>query len=118
LGHNKTALANLSHDTLRNVVQELRISGVARQSQPLAYAGTGSSSEAKTGPSGPSTEIPLSDLLNQKTGYETSVTGLDGEALAAELDELDFDGLDDSDDNVGDVNDELDTLEDDDIDLR
>jgi Soluble NSF attachment protein, SNAP len=108
-GRNKTALANLSHDVLRNVVQELRIAGVARMQQALSAAV-------------PSAEVPLTDLLNQKTGYETAFgVGLDSEALAAELDELNFDGLDSDNDDIGDVgdaNDELDALEDDDIDLR
>lgn len=119
-GHNKTALANLSHESLREVVQGLRISGVARQSQPAQFEkmadASGTSAESKP----TKKEVPLADLLAQKTGYETSATGLDAEALAAELDELEFDGLDDDDDNddVGDANDELDALEDDDFDLR
>jgi hypothetical protein len=118
-GHNKTALANLSHDVLRNVVQDLRISGVARQStQQYDEAGHDQSTSSKP----TKMEIPLADLLSKKTGYETSATGLDPDALAAELDELNFDGLDDDDDDdigdVGDANDEMDALEDDDIDLR
>jgi hypothetical protein len=109
-GRNKTALANLSNDVLRNVVQELRIAGVARVQQASSAATPSAAAE-----------VPLTDLLNQKTGYETaSGVGLDAEALAAELDELNFDGLDSDDDDgdVGDANDELDALEDDDIDLR
>ena len=120
-GHNKTALANLSHDSLREVVQGLRVSGVARQSQPAQFEGTADASGPSATSKPTKKEVPLADLLAQKTGYETSATGLDGEALAAELDELNFDGLDDDDDDdddVGDANDELDALEDDDFDLR
>ena len=117
-GPNKTALANLSHDSLRELVQSIRISGVARQQQQQPLFGEGTTTTTTTTAAVPKKEIPLADLLSQKTGYETSVTGLDAEALAAELDELDFDGLDDDDDDVGDANDELDALEDDDFDLR
>ena len=118
-GPNKTALANLSHDSLRELVQSIRISGVARQQPQQPLFGEGTTTDTATATAAvPKKEIPLADLLSQKTGYETSVTGLDAEALAAELDELDFDGLDDDDDDVGDANDELDALEDDDFDLR
>jgi tetratricopeptide (TPR) repeat protein len=112
-GVNRTALANLPHDSLRRVVQELRVSGVARAATTTATTTTANDDK------------PLHEVLNQKTGYEPDVEAgaeLDGEALANELGGLNFEGLDDSANDIGSDggvgDDELDELEDDDIDLR
>jgi len=119
-GPNRAALANLPSDNLRQVVQELRVSGVARKSVPesRATASSGGGSKKSDKP-----EKPLQDILSQKTGYEQEAAegaNLDGDALASELDNLDF-ALSDSDSDIGGAGggaDELDELEDDDIDLR
>lgn len=124
-GPNRAALANLPHDSLRQVVQELRVSGVARKSAPTATADAAAAASGKDGKqkgSDSKPEKPLHEILGQKTGYEQEAAAganLDGDALADELDNLDF-SLNDSDasDDIGGGGDELDALEDDDIDLR
>lgn len=128
-GPNRSALANLPSDTLRATVQELRVSGVARKKAPgeavaaLPNSSNDSKKLSKTGDSAsapPKEEVPLQDLLRQKTGYEQEegADALDPNALSAELDELDFSGGIDSDsDGIG-GGDDLDDLEDDGIDLR
>jgi hypothetical protein len=135
-GPNRSALANLSNASIRQLVQELRISGIARSTtttsttavpQPVVSTGTGLvvvvENEKTT------TTTSLNDLLQMKTGYEQDIidNNLDTNELANELDNLDFDGIDDSDDDsdsnnknavLGCGDDELDALEDDDLDLR
>lgn len=115
-GPNRTALANLPHESLRATVQDLRISGMARKSN----AGSSTSKSDKP-------DVSLSELLRKKTGYEQEGTddagNLDPESLNAELDDLDIGESDDDDEGKNDVDglggdDELDALEDDDIDLR
>jgi hypothetical protein len=108
-------LANLPHDNFRTLVQELRVSGVARKKVPENTAAANPNLEDK----------PLHEILNQKTGYEHDVeqgANLDANELTQELDALDFGGLSDSEDGGGAVadggDDELDGLEDDDVDLR
>lgn len=118
-GPNRAALANLPHDCLRTVVQELRVTGVARKQPPPTNSTTTNSTDKAV-----LEKVPLQDVLRQKTGYEIDDndgvaehhTPLDAEALSTELEELDFSvGTDSDDDNGGD---ELDAIEDDDIDLR
>lgn len=133
-GSNRAALANL-HPALRELVGQLRISGVARktvgETAPLKKKKPSekkrpssgekkkkpSSGEKKKGPA-PSVEQEqeeeapppsLHELMDKKTGYEQEAEEgavLDGAALQDELDALNF----------GD--DEEEDLEDDDFDLR
>jgi hypothetical protein len=116
-GSNRAALANL-HESLRTLVTELRLSGVARKKLPgdevpskkkppksssSAKKEKTTKSEALKAP-----ETSLNDLLKQKTGYENDVNEGAVESvdnLQDELDALNFD-----DDEA--------SLEDDDIDLR
>jgi hypothetical protein len=114
-GPNRAALANLPHDNLRTLVQELRVSGVARKKVPETTATANPNLEDK----------PLQEILNQKTGHEHEVeqgANLDANELTEELDALDFGGLSDSEEGGGagadGGDDELDGLEDDDVDLR
>ena len=109
-GSNKAALANLD-ESLRTLVTMLRLSGVARQSVP----DTTSSKEPK------GKDLPsLQELETMKTGYEQEVeqgANLDGDALASELDDLDF-GLDDDESEKDPFGDDGSLEDDDDIDLR
>ncbi|GKY92145.1 hypothetical protein MPSEU_000185800 [Mayamaea pseudoterrestris] len=129
-GSNKTALANLDL-SMRTLVQQLRVSGVARKvvgdvkttasrsdkSKDKKKSSSSSNSRSKKDsvveetaePSAPS----LNEVLNMKTGYEGEAAQgaiLDPGALNDELDALDL-GSDDEDD--------MDSLEDEDeFDLR
>jgi hypothetical protein len=137
-GSNRAALANL-HSSLRTLVGEIRLSGVARKQ--VKDTTTGSSSSKKASPkkssktkggkssSKPKEEPPaeeaeprsLQELMGMKTGYEAEMkTGqnLDPDALANELDELDFDLGDDGDDGDLGFGGDDDSLDDDDFDLR
>jgi hypothetical protein len=118
-GHNRAALANLPDDSIRQVVQELRLTGVARKKLPeeMQRQSTTKASSKKAAALPEEEEKPLQDVLSKKTGYEKEAeagAALDGDALTAELDELNFSGLDDS--HNDDNDDELE--DDDDIDLR
>lgn len=128
-GSNRAALGNLN-ESLRVLVTQLRISGVARKtvedtsspttsSKPKKKSSpTASSKPKKKSPSRrekeetpppPKEETSLQDLLNKPTGYEAEAeagANMDGDALAAELNGLDF----------GDDGEE--ELDDDDFDLR
>lgn len=137
-GSNRAALANL-HSSLRTLVGEIRLSGVARKQVKETTTATGSSSSKKASPkksskkggksSKPKEEPPteadprsLQDLMGMKTGYEAEMKAgqtLDPDALANELDALDFDMGDDGDDD-GDLGfgGDDDSLDDDDFDLR
>lgn len=133
-GSNRAGLANL-HESLRTLVQQIRISGVARKTvgetksnpkpkkkpERKSSSGSSSSSGKKKKPAPPAAAAPapepeaasLQDLMGMKTGYEQEAqegAHLDGAALANELDALDF-----GDDSVG-GNDDLE--DDDDFDLR
>lgn len=117
-GPNKTALANLGNETLRQLVQDLRISGIARRQATNNIEESNTNTNKKP-------ESSLNDLLKMKTGYEQDIVAgqqLDSKELNNELDNLNFDDDDkdddDDDDDVGNIDDELDALEDDDIDLR
>ena len=129
-GDNKAALANL-HSSLQQLVKELRVAGVARKkipettttksTNPTKTKKKSSSSSKKKAASPPqettavTEETSLNDLMQMKTGYEDDVAQgaqLDSDALANELDGLDFGGLDDDDSDGGDDDD------DDDFDLR
>lgn len=129
-GPNRAALANLPSDALRDTVQELRVTGVARRAapgnavaaaQPRSKKAAGGTFAEAAPAAVAKSETPLQDLLRQKTGYEgAAAAALDPEALSAELDGLDFTGggLDSDSDDIGGGGDDLDALEDDDIDLR
>jgi tetratricopeptide (TPR) repeat protein len=114
-GPNRAALNNL-HESMKELVPMIRLSGVARRGVTESYAGSSSkednkkekkkSSKSKK-PKEP--ESSLQEIAAKKTGYE--VEGGEPEAadagdLDAELDALDFGGGSDSE------------LDDDDIDLR
>ena len=135
-GSNRAALANL-HSVMRQLVMELRLSGVARahkEGETMATAATSSKSTKKSSGNGSkkkkektdeAPERSLQELAGMKTGYEAEVqqgANLDGDALANELDALDFDLDDDDDDDAkgGGVGfgDDDDSLDDDDFDLR
>lgn len=116
-GSNRAALANL-HESLRTLVTELRLSGVARKKllndgvgpkKKSSKSSTLAKKETTPKPDAPKTpETSLDDLLKQKTGYEKDVVEgevLNTDNLQDELDALNFD-----DDEA--------SLEDDDIDLR
>jgi hypothetical protein len=126
-GDNKTALANLD-ESMRTLVQQIRISGVARKvvgdlttttssknesskSKPKSSASsaTKAPSSTQTTEEPPEPAVPtLNEILNMKTGYEAEGgANLDPGALDQELDALDF-GDDDEDD----------LEDDDDVDLR
>lgn len=123
-GGNKAALANL-HPSLQQLVQEIRVSGVARKHVPDTTSGAATAGKTKgKKEKAVKPEKSLKELANLKTGYEAEVqegANLDGDALANELDALDFDGLgddDDDDDNKAGYGDDDDSLEDDEFDLR
>lgn len=119
-GSNRAALANL-HESLRTLVTELRLSGVARKKLPgdditpkkkTSKSSSSSAKKEKEKKINPDVvkapEASLNDLLKQKTGYENEVDEeavLNPDNLQDELDALNFDDDDAS-------------LEDDDIDLR
>lgn len=125
-GSNRAALANL-HSSMRTLVQEIRLSGVARKQvkdTTTAPKKKKSSKDGKaTAKEAPAAAEPrsLQELAGMKTGYEAEVqagANLDSDALADELDALDFDLGDDGDDKGGDGFGDDDSLEDDDFDLR
>jgi hypothetical protein len=119
-GSNRAAVGNL-HESYREVLAMVRLSGVARKGDPESYksssgSGKKSSSSSKTKSSKNSEEeerpkkpqLSLEELAG-KTGYEEEVAAadaLDTNELQNELDALDFGDSDESD------------LDDDDIDLR
>jgi len=149
-GPNKTALANLPTDQLRTLVQQLRLSGVARKKlegttdsgeKPKKKSSSSSSSKSKSRSKSPKSSSSrskessdaaavapieaatapapasssLEELMKQPTGYEKDATegaALDSDALAAELDDLDFGDLGGSDEEDEGLED------DDDLDLR
>ena len=103
-GSNRSALANL-HESIRDLVPMLRLSGVARRGVPETYTGTSTKSE------GASQKAASIEELSKKTGYEEldkEASAIDKGTLQDELDALDF----------GDDDDDDDELDDDDIDLR
>jgi len=123
-GENKAALANL-HSSVKHLVQELRVAGVARKQKTTTSKSSSSGSKPKSSSKKKSAAAPppppepkLEDLAQMKTGYEQEAANganLDSDALAAELDGLDFDlGDDDDDDGLGGGDDD----DDDDFDLR
>jgi hypothetical protein len=137
-GSNRAALANLD-PAVRELVPLLRLTGVARKnvaSNAIPVASTSANSR-RGGKNEPDrlqkNEIPeattepatLQELSKMKTGYEKEVAEgahLDGNALANELDDLDFGALDsdheDDGDGLGGVGDDSDLEDDDDVDLR
>jgi hypothetical protein len=101
-GPNRAGIGNL-HDSLRDLVSMIRLSGVARRGTPETYetnrkekksAGkTSNKNESSKKPRGKSPTKSLDALAAQKTGYEKDVEeveGIDGGALQDELDALDF----------------------------
>lgn len=111
---NRAALGNL-HESFREVVTMIRISGVARKNldsttTKKSKKGKPPKSEPKAGPK--SVEKPkysLEELSTMKTGYEKDVASadaIDASGLQDELDALDFGDSDESD------------LDDDELDLR
>jgi hypothetical protein len=113
------------HPSLQQLVQEIRVSGVARKRMPDTTTTKSTSGKVtdKKGKSTTESEKSLKELADLKTGYEAEVQQgaiLDGDALANELDALDFDGLsgDDDADNKADYGEDDDSLEDDEFDLR
>ena len=97
--------------------------GVARKavadtaySEPSIATSAGKGGGADERTTGPGAVPSLQEILNKKTGYEADAeegAHLDGDDLAAELDNLDFD-----DDDHSGSNDPLEDEDDDDIDLR
>ena len=127
-GSNRAALANL-HSSMRQLVTEIRLSGVARQQKEVAEPTKSKkkASSSKKGKEVEPAEAPersLKELAGMKTGYEAEVqqgANLDPDALSNELDALDFDLGDDDDDSDakgGGFGADDDSLEDDDFDLR
>lgn len=115
---NRAAIGNL-HESLRDVLTMIRLSGVARRGVDDgsdSYKKKSSSGEkkkssgSKSSSSSKKEEPSLEDLSAMKTGYEDEAAAaetIDANALQNELDALDF----------GDDDEESD-LDDDDIDLR
>ncbi|KAG7346113.1 soluble NSF attachment protein, SNAP [Nitzschia inconspicua] len=118
-GSNRAGIGNL-HESLREVLTMIRLSGVARKGDPETYASEKKSSsdkkkksssssskkESKKDPEKPKLSL---DELAAKSGYEADVAAadaLDSSAVQNELDALDFGDESESD------------LDDDDIDLR
>uniref|UniRef100_A0A7S3L0V5 Gamma-soluble NSF attachment protein n=2 Tax=Amphora coffeiformis TaxID=265554 RepID=A0A7S3L0V5_9STRA len=132
-GSNRAALANL-HSVMRQLVMELRLSGVARAHKEgettnstttvsvKSKKKSSSSSDGKKKEKAEPPERSLQELAGMKTGYEAEVqqgANLDGDALADELDALNFDLGDDDDNGKGlGFGDDDDSLDDDDFDLR
>lgn len=125
-GSNRAALANL-HSVMRQLVMELRVSGVARpQKETTSSSSKSSDKKSSSGKKSKDTDRSLQELASMKTGYEAEVeqgANLDSDVLADELDALDFDlGDDDNDggaDQGGGFGNDDDSLEDDDdFDLR
>ena len=135
-GGNRAALANL-HESLRTLVTELRVTGVARRNVPsttgydakkATTAGTAAEEQhhddfddlaARAQDVGgaaaawvlESPDAALAELDGKKTGYEHDAEdgdGMDAAALQSKLDALDF----------GDGDDDGDEDDDDDFDLR
>mmetsp|Transcript_4718 Transcript_4718/g.7350 ORF Transcript_4718/g.7350 Transcript_4718/m.7350 type:complete len:519 (-) Transcript_4718:141-1697(-) len=121
-GSNRAAIGNL-HESFREVLAMIRLSGVARKGDPETYAkstgktssstkkSSSSSSSKKKSSKKPEVETPKESIedLAAKTGYEEDAEAgeaLDANALQNELDALDFGDGEESD------------LDDDDIDLR
>lgn len=109
-GTNRAAIGNL-HESLRDLVSMIRISGVARRgglevdTQPSKKK---SSKKGSKNAEKPAKEVASFEELSKKTGYEEPTQGENAESgitLEDELDALDF-GDDESD------------LDDDDVDLR
>eukprot|EP00339_Tiarina_fusa_P005450 CAMPEP_0117015676 /NCGR_PEP_ID=MMETSP0472-20121206/12477_1 /TAXON_ID=693140 ORGANISM="Tiarina fusus, Strain LIS" /NCGR_SAMPLE_ID=MMETSP0472 /ASSEMBLY_ACC=CAM_ASM_000603 /LENGTH=504 /DNA_ID=CAMNT_0004719525 /DNA_START=39 /DNA_END=1556 /DNA_ORIENTATION=+ len=107
-GTNRAGIGNL-HESLRDLVTMIRLSGVARRGAPDTYETKRKEKKAKGGKSSKknpssktrskSPEKSLDALAAQKTGYEEDVADaevIDTNALQDELDALDF-GDDDSD---------------------
>jgi hypothetical protein len=119
-GSNRAAVGNL-HESYREVLAMVRLSGVARKGDPESYkSSSGSGKKSSSGSKTKSSKKPeeeerpkkpqlsLEELAG-KTGYEEEVAAadaLDTNELQNELDALDFGDSDESD------------LDDDDIDLR
>lgn len=109
-GSNRAALANLD-EALRVLVSELRLSGVARkklpgEKEPKTESKKKKASGKSSKPQQPLAEPdkPLNEVLKQKTGYEQDAeegANLDGNALDAELDALNFGDSGGDDDSVG-----------------
>jgi hypothetical protein len=113
---NRAAIGNL-HESLKEVLSMIRISGVARKGEPSSSTSSKKSSKKSSPKSASSTSktkkketASFEELSSMKTGYEVDVAAadaIDTNALQNELDGLDF----------GDDSDESD-MDDDDIDLR
>lgn len=125
-GENKAALQNL-HSSLKQLVMELRLSGVAKSGGDGGGTKSKPSSKPKSKKSTPTehegeaADASLQDLVNMKTGYEKDAAqgaNLNSDALAAELDGLDFGGLDDDDDDDVGLGGGCGDGDDDDFDLR
>jgi Soluble NSF attachment protein, SNAP len=103
-GPNRAAIGNL-HESLRDLVSMIRLSGVARRGVPESYETKEKGKRGKPSEKELSINIrakppaeSLEELANEKTGYEKDVDeveGIDAGALQDELDALDF-GDDDS----------------------
>lgn len=124
-GPNKAALANLGNESLRQLVQDLRISGIARKQANIDNTANTNNNDSNQNANASHKKQPesLNDVLKMKTGYEQDVVvgdKIDSNQMANELDNLNFGDDDDDDKNgdVGNIDDELDAIEDDDIDLR
>ena len=119
-GSNKQALANL-HASMQQLVQEIRVAGVARKHVPDTTTSKTKSSGQKNRQA---PEKSLQEIANLKTGYEDEVqagANMDADALANELDALDFDlggGDGDEEDEVAGGYGDDDSLDDDEFDLR
>lgn len=115
-GSNRAAIAN-QHESLRDVVSMIRISGVARRnvdsssSTKKSKKPSASKAQPKSSSSSKKEEpVSFEELSAMKTGYEKDVAAadaIDASGLQNELDALDF----------GDDSDESD-LDDDELDLR
>lgn len=108
---NRAAVGNL-HESLREILGKIRISGVARKNVDSSSKKTKKkSSESKSSSSAPKNEtLSLDELTNMKTEYEKDIDAaeaFDTKGLQDELSALDF----------GDDSDESD-LDDDELDLR
>jgi len=120
-GSNRAALANL-HESLRVLVSQLRVSGVARKNvEDTTMEAPAAKPKPKKKPSPKKKKAPpsdgltpspakeedtLQDLLTKKTGYEKEAQegeNLDSDALAAELDGLDFGEEEELDDDELDL---------------
>lgn len=140
-GRNRAALANLPNDALRQLVAQLRVSGVAKRITNVATSGTSTTTNSKAlkapaqakpfeTPSQPRAPLPSAPVeptqLRSPPVVQTAAATnqipapggedeLDGDALQAEMDNL-MDELDMGDEDEVDQGDGVD--DDDDIDLR